>query len=55
MLEGTWLGLDVLRKGQYNAEKWNLRNRKNDGTINRKKERQNMNEVPCWGEADEAE
>lgn len=54
-VEGTWLGLDVLRKGQYNAEKWNLRNRKSDGTINRKKERQNMNEVPCWGEADEAE
>lgn len=54
-VEGTWLGLDVLRTGQYNAEKWNLRNRKNDGTINRKKERQNMNEVPCWGEADEAE
>lgn len=54
-VEGTWLGLDVLRTGQYNAEKWNLRNRKSDGTINRKKERQNMNEVPCWGEADEAE
>lgn len=54
-VEDTWLGLDVLRNGQYNAEKWNLRNRKSDGTVNRKKERRNMNEVPSWGEADEAE
>ena len=41
-VEGTWLGLDVIRKGQYDAKKWNLSNWKSDGKINRKKERQNM-------------
>lgn len=41
----------MIRKVQYDAEKWNLRAWNSDETINREK-RESEDEVPWWGEAD---